>query len=155
MTETLRDRLIRCNWADSFNADTLVRLIEDHCARTSQGKLFTYKVKEVLRIIDGDTLIINIDIGFNLTLSQTIRIKDIDAPELRTIDPLEKAQGIASRTFVENWLKEKSLIVQTYKDDKYGRMLGNFICNDTGKSLAEAMIAANHAKIYNSKGKAL
>ena len=49
MTEDLRELLIRFKWADQFNADTLVRLIQDHYDCSSQGKLYTYKVKEVLR----------------------------------------------------------------------------------------------------------
>ena len=66
MTETLRELLIRFKWADQFNADTLVRLIQDRCDCSSQGKLYTYKVKEILRVIDGDTMIVNVDLGFDV-----------------------------------------------------------------------------------------
>ena len=148
MTEALRELLIRFKWADHFNADTLVRLIQDHYDCSSQGKLYTYKVKEILRVIDGDTMVVNVDLGFDITLTQKIRVKGIDSPETRTSDPQEKAQGLAAKTFAEAWLQNKSLLVKTYKDDKYGRMLGDFICADTGATLAEAMIAANHATVY-------
>jgi micrococcal nuclease len=148
MTEVLRELLIRFKWADHFNADTLIRLIQDHYDCSCQAKLYTYKVKEVLRVIDGDTMVVNVDLGFDITLTQKIRVKGIDSPETRTSDRQEKAQGLAAKAFAITWLQNKSLLVKTYKDDKYGRMLGDFICTETGATLSEAMIAANHATVY-------
>ena len=110
--------------------------------------LYTYKVNQVLRVIDGDTVIVNIDLGFNLSLVQTIRIKGIDAPEIRTTDFNEKIQGIAAKAFAATWLQGRRLFVKTTKDDHYGRMLGDFICADTGATFAEAMLTTNHAEIY-------
>jgi endonuclease YncB( thermonuclease family) len=151
MTESLRDKLIRCGWASNFNVSTLVRLIEDHHSGIAKPTLYTYKVHQVLRVIDGDTMVVSIDLGFNLTLAQTIRIKGIDAPEARTINLEEKARGLSSKAFAESWLQGKSLLIRTYKDDKYGRMLGDFICTETSTTFAEAMLVANHAEVYGQR----
>ena len=111
--------------------------------------LYTYKVNQVLRVIDGDTIVVNIDLGFNLSLTQTIRIKGIDAPETRTIDYKEKVRGIASKAFAATWFQGKQLLIKTTKDDKYGRMLGDFICVETGDVFSEVMLTANHASTYD------
>ena len=115
---------------------------------TPATHLYTYKVNQVLRVIDGDTMVVSIDLGFNLALTQTIRIKGIDAPETRTTALKEKARGQAAKAFAEAWLQGKHLLIKTTRDDKYGRMLGDFICTKTGAAFAEAMLIANHAGVY-------
>ena len=115
---------------------------------TPATHLYTYKVNQVLRVIDGDTMVVSIDLGFNLTLTQTIRVKGINAPEARTTNLEEKARGLAAKAFAETWLQGKRLLIKTTKDDKYGRMLGDFICTETGTTFAEAMLIANHAGVY-------
>ena len=115
---------------------------------TPAAHLYTYKVNQVLRVIDGDTTVVSIDLGFDLTLTQTIRIKGIAAPEMRSADFKEKARGIAATAFAATWLQNRLLLIKTTKDDKYGRMLGDFICADTGATFAEAMLVANHAGVY-------
>ena len=112
--------------------------------------MYTYKVLQILRIIDGDTVIVSIDLGFNIALTQTIRVKGINAPESRTSDPQEKAFGLAAKAFAESWLQGKDLIIKTFKDksEKYGRMLGDFTCTETNSSFAEAMLASNNAVPY-------
>ena len=109
--------------------------------------LYTYKVNQVLRVIDGDTMIVSIDLGFNLALTQTIRIKGIDAPETRTTAFKEKARGLAAKAFAETWLQDKPLLIKTTKNDKYGRMLGDFICVETGATFAEAVLVAISAEL--------
>lgn len=109
---------------------------------------YTYKINQVLRVIDGDTMVVSIDLGFNLALTQTIRVKGINAPETRTANTQEKVRGLAAKAFAETWLQGKSLLIKTTRDDKYGRMLGDFICTETGTTFAEAMLVANHAGVY-------
>ena len=89
---------------------------------TPAPTLYTYKVNQVLRVIN--------------------------APEARTTDLEEKARGLAAKAFAEAWLQDKRLLIKTTKDDKYGRMLGDFICTETGTTFAEAMLVANHAGVY-------
>ena len=112
--------------------------------------MYTYKVLQILRIIDGDTMVVSIDLGFNISLAQTIRVKGINAPESRTSHPREKARGLAAKAFAESWLQGKNLVIKTYKDrtEKYGRMLGDFTCTETNSSFAEAMLASNNAVSY-------
>ena len=127
-------------------------MVEQPCQMTDQSftaALYTYKVNQVLRVIDGDTIVVNIDLGFNLSLTETIRIKGIDAPETRTIDYKEKVRGIASKAFAATWFQGKQLLIKTTKDDKYGRMLGDFICVETGDVFSEVMLTANHASTYD------
>ena len=110
--------------------------------------MYTYKIKQVIRVIDGDTIVISIDLGFDVSIIQTIRVNGIDAPENRTTDKQEKVYGIAAKAYVEKWLENKDLIIKTYKDDKYGRILGDITCDKTKENLSELMIAAGHAKVY-------
>ena len=87
--------------------------------------MYTYKIKRIERIIDGDTVDISIDLGFNLTTIQRIRLKGINAAETRTKDLEEKAKGMAAKEWLEKELsKEGEWVIQTTKEDKYGRMLG-------------------------------
>ena len=62
---------------------------------------FKAKVK---RVVDGDTLDVEIDLGFHLTLSERIRLIGVDTPETRTSDPVEKANGLKSKEFVTGFL---------------------------------------------------
>ena len=63
-----------------------------------------YKVKKINRVIDGDTVDLDIDLGFSITISQRIRLKDIDAPETRTKDLEEKERGLAAKVWLEEQL---------------------------------------------------
>jgi len=90
---------------------------------------FIYK-----KVIDGDTLIGDIDLGFDIILgNQYIRLIGIDTPESKSKDKIEKAFGLLSKKAVEEFMKlEDQLIIQTFLDndneDKFGRILGkNFL----------------------------
>lgn len=89
--------------------------------------MYEYKVKEVLKIVDGDTVDIVIDMGFDMYKKERVRIAGIDTPEKRSRDSSEKQLGIDATEFAEQWFKAPGeLIVKTEKDEKYGRMLGYF-----------------------------
>lgn len=111
--------------------------------------MYTYKVKSVVRVVDGDTVDVEIDLGFNLTLLQRVRMKGINAPETRTTDLAEKAKGLVSKRFLECELGEYSeLIITTYKDDKYGRMLGEFYKDHSPISINQKMLDLNFAEPF-------
>ena len=110
--------------------------------------MYTYKIKEIIRVIDGDTIVVSIDLGFNLSLTQPVRIKGINSPEMRSSNPQEKVLALAAKTFVEGWLQGKALLITTTKDDKYGRILGDIICSKTKENLSDVMITTGHAKVY-------
>ena len=85
--------------------------------------MYTYKVKEINRVVDGDTVDITIDLGFGLTKKERVRVAGIDTPESRTRDLYEKKLGKEASAYLESQLQGK-IIIKTEKDGKYGRMLG-------------------------------
>jgi len=117
----------------------------------SQHKLFHYKAT-VDRVIDGDTIDVVLDLGFDISYRGRIRFQGINAPESRTRDAVEKQAGLAAKRYVEDWINglEKKVIIQTSLDDrgKYGRILGR-ILNDEGECLNDEMVSLGHAKPYH------
>jgi len=94
--------------------------------------LYSYKF-DLIRVIDGDSLEVSIDLGFYITKKTTIRIANIDAPETRTLDLNEKSYGLRAKRVVEEWFtsrRDKELIIKTKLIDKYGRYLGLIYCED-------------------------
>ena len=96
--------------------------------------MYEYAIKEVIKVVDGDTIDILIDLGFDLTKKERVRLAGIDTPESRTRDLEEKAMGIEAKEFLTRRLTDgvaSVLRVKTEKDGKYGRMLGWLFCGDT------------------------
>ena len=111
--------------------------------------MYEYRIIGIPKVIDGDTLDVMFDIGFNVQTLQRCRLKGIDAPESRTTDLNEKAYGIRAKQFVEDWLKRQSkLWGRTTKDDKYGRMLVEIFADSSGTSLNTLMITEGYAWSY-------
>ncbi len=113
-----------------------------------------YKAK-VTKIVDGDTIKCDIDLGFDLFLSnQTIRLFGIDTPESRTRDKEEKYYGNISKQFLNDYCPKGSyIILKTHLDKKgkFGRILGELIVNKV--NLNEQMIAENLAVEYHGQSK--
>ena len=89
--------------------------------------MYEYAIKEIVKVVDGDTIDIVIDLGFNLSKKERVRLAGIDSPESRTKDLEEKELGLESKEFLKRRLedgKASGLRVKTEKDGKYGRMLG-------------------------------
>lgn len=116
----------------------------------SQQKLFHYRAS-VDRIVDGDTIDVTLDLGFDIQLKGRIRFAGINAPESRTRDAVEKEAGLAAKRYVEDWTSalENKVIIQTTLDDKgkFGRILGR-ILNDEGECLNDEMVSLGHATPY-------
>ena len=121
--------------------------------------MFIYRCK-ILKVLDGDTVEIDLDLGFNIVLAnQKVRMAGIDTPESRTSNSEEKPRGLLSKKKlaeklpVGSWQK-----IQTMKpdsnDDKFGRILGVFIMED-GTSLNQWMIDNNYAVLYSGENKDL
>ena len=109
-----------------------------------------YKVKKINRVIDGDTVDLDIDLGFSITISQRIRLKDIDAPETRTKDLEEKERGLAAKVWLEEQLsREGEWIIETYKENKYGRILGTLYLVGDSVTINEWMINEGIAESYS------
>ena len=117
----------------------------------SQQKLFHYKAT-VDRVVDGDTIDVTLDLGFDISYRGRIRFQGINAPESRTRDAVEKQAGLAAKRYVEDWTSglENRVIIQTSLDDrgKFGRILGR-ILNDEGECLNDEMVSLGHATPYD------
>jgi hypothetical protein len=77
--------------------------------------MHTYKIDKIVKIIDGDTIDVIINLGFYISIKHRVRLKDIDAAEIRTLDLEEKAQGLAAKVWLEEQLsREGEWIIETY-----------------------------------------
>ena len=113
--------------------------------------MYTYFVKSVDRVFDGDTIDISIDLGFDLTKKERVRLAGIDTPETRTKNPKEKEMGYQATEFLEMHLMEATkLTVKTEKDGKFGRMLGWLYKSENDvTSINETMIDEGYAWAYD------
>ena len=120
--------------------------------------MYEYRCK-VLKVVDGDTADVDIDLGFGIVLTdERVRLMGIDTPESRTSDKVEKVFGLAAKERVKKLL-EKDVVLKTFaaKDGedmkgKFGRILGDFIIGD--KMLTEILIEEGHAVKYFGQNKA-
>jgi|TARA_B110000037_G_scaffold13893_1_gene14615 micrococcal nuclease len=110
----------------------------------------------IQRIVDGDTVDVNIDLGFGIWLyKERIRIAGIDTPEKRTRDKVEKIFGLAATAKAHTLIAEgSSVIIRTHRDKagKYGRTMGDFILED-GSFYTSRMIQSHHAVPYEGQAK--
>jgi len=119
--------------------------------------MYTYKCK-IIKVIDGDSVVVDIDLGFYVTLAnQHIRLAGIDTPEIRSSDPIMKQMGFIAKSRLMEKLPEGShRVIQTTKfdnnEDKYGRILGIIILQD-GTNLNQWMIENNYAVTYLGENK--
>ena len=117
--------------------------------------MWTYRAK-VIRVIDGDTVDVDIDLGFGIwQKNERVRIMGIDTPESRTRDKEEKVRGLLAKKYLSESLKKgKKLVLKTYKDyetGKFGRILGDVWID--GKSINAQMIKDFMAVPYNGQSK--
>ena len=119
--------------------------------------MFEYNVKKVNRIVDGDTIDVDIDLGFNISYSQRVRLAGIDTPESRTSDKYEKALGLEVKKKLDELIKAaKTIVIRTELPDsseKYGRILGWLYLDGAEKSVNEALIASGYAWEYMGETK--
>ena len=123
----------------------------------SRKSCYNFRVTKINRVVDGDTIDVTIDLGFDLYKKERVRVAGVDTPEKRTRDLEEKALGIDAT----NWLKEKlegaisgddELAVRTELVGgmgKYGRLLGWLYIGDAEVSLNEQMITEGYAWEYD------
>ena len=123
----------------------------------SRKSCYNFRVTEITKVLDGDTIDVLIDLGFDLSKKERVRIAGVDTPEKRTRDLEEKELGIDAT----NWLKDKlegaiagddDLIIRTELVGgmgKYGRLLGWLYIGDSVLSLNEQMITEGYAWAYD------
>jgi len=127
----------------------------------SRKSCYNFRVTKIKKVLDGDTIDVVIDLGFDLAKTERVRIAGVDTPEKRTRDLEEKALGLDAT----NWLKEK--LTETIKGDeeltirtelkggvgKYGRLLGWLYVGDSAVSLNQLMIQEGYAWPYDGGAK--
>ena len=114
--------------------------------------MYEYYVRKVENVVDGDTIDVLIDLGFDILFQSRVRLAGIDTPESRTSDKAEKVLGLESKEYLKKHLKDaKSVIIKTEKMDsseKYGRILGWVYVNGDTESLNDKMINDGYAWGY-------
>jgi micrococcal nuclease len=114
--------------------------------------MYEYYVRKVENVVDGDTIDVLIDLGFDILFQSRVRLAGIDTPESRTKDLKEKALGLESKEYLKKALKDaKSVVIKTEKMDsseKYGRILGWVYINGDTVSLNDMMINDGYAWGY-------
>ena len=114
--------------------------------------MYEYFVKEVKNVVDGDTIDVVIDLGFDILFASRVRLAGIDTPESRTTDKAEKALGIEAKEYLKKQFKDaKSVVIRTEKMDsseKYGRILGWVYVNGESESVNNKMINDGYAWGY-------
>ena len=123
----------------------------------SRKSCYNFRVIKINRVVDGDTIDVTIDLGFDLYKKERVRVAGVDTPEKRTRDLEEKALGLDAT----NWMKEKLDAAIKGEDDlvirtelvggmgKYGRLLGWLYIGDDELSLNEMMIEEGYAWSYD------
>jgi micrococcal nuclease len=114
--------------------------------------MYEYYVRKVENVVDGDTIDVLIDLGFDILFASRVRLAGIDTPESRTKDLDEKALGLEAKEYLKKALKDaKSVVIKTEKMDsseKYGRILGWVYINGDTVSLNDMMINDGYAWGY-------
>jgi len=121
------------------------------CRRREKGKMFEYRSK-LLKIVDGDTIDVDLDLGFSVVLKkQRIRLYGINTPESRTRDLEEKRYGLAAKARLRELLEAaETITVKTAIDKKargkYGRILGTIYADDI--NVNDKLLEEGHAVEY-------
>jgi micrococcal nuclease len=119
--------------------------------------MYEYRVKQVLRVVDGDTIDVDLDLGFNISYTQRVRLAGIDTPESRTTDKAEKALGLEVKKYLGDLLKSATqIVIRTEKPDsteKYGRILGWVFLDGSSESVNSALVAEGYAWDYMGETK--
>lgn len=111
---------------------------------------YIYKIK-VTRVVDGDTIDAEIDLGFNLKLNKRIRLYGINTPETRTRDNEEKKRGLAAKKFLQQIVDEQQgvLFLKSLDQGKFGRCIGVLFEQDfDDQSINEVLVQEGHAVEY-------
>ena len=123
----------------------------------SRKSCYNFRVTKIDKVLDGDTIDVTIDLGFDLFKKERVRIAGVDTPEKRTRNLEEKALGLDAT----DWLKDKlegaisgddDLVIRTELvggTGKYGRLLGWCYIGDSTVSLNEQMIEEGYAHAYD------
>lgn len=114
--------------------------------------MYEYKVSRLYRVVDGDTIDVDIDLGFDIAIHKLVRLAGIDSPESRTKDAYEKKLGLEAKEWLKMKLKDAEILrIKTEKPDsteKYGRILGWLYIDNDATSINETMIQQGYVWSY-------
>jgi len=111
--------------------------------------MYNYKIKKINKVVDGDTVDLDIDLGFGITITQRVRLKGINAAETKTLNLEEKTKGLVAKEWLKTELsKNGDWTIQTFKEDKYGRILGVLYLIGEPVTINERMINEGIANPY-------
>ena len=118
---------------------------------------YNFRVTEIVKVVDGDTIDVIIDLGFDLYKKERVRVAGVDTPEKRTRNLEEKELGIDATNWLKDQLEsaidgEDDLVIRTEIDGgfgKYGRLLGWLYIGEDTESINERMIKEGYAWSYD------
>ena len=114
--------------------------------------MYEYRVKKVHKVVDGDTIDVDIDLGFSVSFFSRVRLAGIDTPESRTTDAKEKVLGLEVKEKLKKEIAAaKDIVIKTEKPDsseKYGRILGWLFLDGADVSLNQKLINEGYAWTY-------
>ena len=115
--------------------------------------MWTYRAK-VIRVIDGDTVDVDVDLGFGIwQKNERVRIMGIDTPESRTRDLEEKFYGLESKKYLVDLLENETVTLVSHDKGKFGRILGELFLGESNLSVNQIMIENYHAVPYFGQSK--
>ena len=114
--------------------------------------MYEYNCK-VKRVVDGDTVDVVIDLGFDIHFATRVRLYGMDTPESRTRNKDEKVRGLMSKDFLKEWMEKDDVIIRTRKDKKgkFGRVLGEML--GRGENVNKLMVKECYAVEYYGQSK--
>jgi len=131
--------------------------VESIMAKLGDATDFSYRINKVTKVIDGDTIDVIIDMGFDILYKSRVRLFGIDTPESRTRNLEEKKRGLISKKFLTDKIKSaKKLTIKTHKGSetgKFGRILGEVFAD--GVNLNLQMCEDGYAVQYYGQNKSL
>lgn len=114
----------------------------------SVKKCYNYQV-DVIAVYDGDTITVNVDLGFSMALNKLkIRLMGVDTAEMKSTDEALKKKAVAARDFIRDQILNKRVLLECYGQDKYGRWLGKIFAPD-GTCLNDELIKRGFAYAYD------
>ena len=118
---------------------------------------FSYRINKVTKVVDGDTIDVLLDMGFDIKYKSRVRLFGIDTPESRTRNKEEKVRGLLSKVYLKDAIKKaKKLTIKTHKGSetgKFGRILGEIFAD--GINLNLKMCTEGYAVQYYGQNKSL
>jgi micrococcal nuclease len=97
------------------------------------------------KVVDGDTIDVNVDLGFTVFVKIRLRLRGINTMEMSDKDPTIRARAVAAKQFLEDRVLNENVVIESFKADKYGRWLADVFVSDT--SINNLLLEEGHAVV--------